>query len=62
MLPIQYAHVPNVMMVCEAPASPMLPVRGDVRIPDLTFVRGGDRKLMEEQRGHTIGAQLRMKV
>ena len=50
MFPIQYANVPNVMMVCEVPVSPILPVREDVRIPDLIFVRGGIRELMVEQR------------
>ena len=33
-----------------------LPVRGDVRIPDLMVIRGG-RELMEEQRGYAIDRQ-----
>ena len=36
---------------------PSLPVRGDARIPDLMFVRDGDRELMEEQRGCAIDSQ-----
>lgn len=48
--PLVDMNVPNVMVVCEVPVSPMLPVLGDARIPDLTFVRGGIRELMVEQR------------
>ena len=36
---------------------PSLPVRDNARIPDLMFVRGGDRELMEEQRGYAIDRQ-----
>ena len=57
MLPIHFANQPNVIVACEVPVSPTLPVREDVRIPDLMFVRGGDRELMIEQRGYAIDAQ-----
>lgn len=41
----------------EVPVSPALPVRENTWIPDLPFVRGGDRELMEEQRGYAIDSQ-----
>ena len=56
-LSIHYADQPNVTVASEVPVSPSLPMRDDVRIPDLLFVRDGDRELMEEQRGYAIGRQ-----
>ena len=57
MLPIYFANQPNIIVACEVPVSPTLPVREDVRIPDLLFVRDGDRELMIEQRGYAIDRQ-----
>ena len=54
---IHYADEPNIIVACEVPVSPTLPVREDVRVPVLMLVRGGDRKLMEEQRGYAIDSQ-----
>ena len=56
-LSIHYADQPNVTVASEVPVSPSLPMRDDVRIPDLLFVRDGDRELMEEQRGYAIDRQ-----
>ena len=56
-LAIHYADEPNVTVASEVPVSPSLPVRTDARIPDLMFVRDGDRGLMEEQRGYAIDSQ-----
>ena len=55
-LGIHFASEPNVTVACEVPVSPGLPV-DDVRIPDLIFIRGGNRKLIEEQRGYAIDQQ-----
>lgn len=56
-LAIHFANEPNVTVASEVPVGPSLPVRNNVRIPDLLFVRGGNRKLMEEQRGYAIDRQ-----
>ena len=56
-LAIHYADEPNVTVASEVPVGPSLPVRDDARIPDLMFVRDGDRELMEEQRGYAIDSQ-----
>ena len=56
-LAIHYAGEPNVTVASEVPVGPSLPVRADVRIPDLMFVRDGDRELMELQRGYAIDRQ-----
>ena len=56
-LAIHYADEPNVTVASEVPVTPASPVREDVRIPDLLFVRDGDRELMEEQRGYVIDRQ-----
>ncbi|MCY4577434.1 MAG: Uma2 family endonuclease [Chloroflexi bacterium] len=56
-LVIHYANEPNVTVASEVPVGPSLPVRADARIPDLMFVRDGDRALMEEQRGYAIDRQ-----
>ena len=57
MLAVHYADEPNVTVASEVPVSPSLPVRDDVRIPDLLFVRDGDRELLERQRGYAIASQ-----
>ena len=56
-LAIHFANEPNVTVASEVPVGPSLPVRNNARIPDLLFVRGGNRKLMEEQRGYAIDRQ-----
>ena len=56
-LSIHYADQPKVTVASEVPVSPSLRMRDDVRIPDLLFVRDGDRELMEEQRGYAIDRQ-----
>ena len=56
-LAIHYADQPNVTVASEVPVGPSLPVRNNARIPDLMFVRDGDRALMEEQRGYAIDRQ-----
>ena len=56
-LAIHYAGEPNVTVASEVPVGPSLPVRADARIPDLMFVRDGDRELMELQRGYAIDRQ-----
>ena len=56
-LAIHYADEPNVTVASEVPVTLTSPVGEDTRIPDLMFVRDGDRKLMEEQRGYVIDRQ-----
>ena len=56
-LAIHFAGEPNVTVASEVPVGPGLPVRDDARIPDLMVMRGGDRELMEEQRGYAIDRQ-----
>ena len=56
-LAIHYADQPNVTVASEVPIGPSLPVRNNVRIPDLMVVREGDRALLEEQRGYEIDRQ-----
>ena len=56
-LAFYYADEPNVTVASEVPVTPTSPVREDVRIPDLLFVRDADRELMEEQRGYVIDRQ-----
>jgi len=56
-LAIHLRDVPNAIVASAVPVTPSLPVRGKVRIPDLMFVRGGDRELMEEQWGYEIDRQ-----
>ena len=56
-LAIHYADEPNVTVASEVPVTLASPVREDTRIPDLLFVRDGDRGLMEEQRGYVIDRQ-----
>ena len=56
-LTIHFADAPNITVASEVPVGPSLPVRDDARIPDLLFVRDGDRELMEEQRGYAIDSQ-----
>ena len=56
-LAIHFADEPNVIVASEIPISPTLPMREDARIPDLLFVRDGDRELMEEQKGYEIDRQ-----
>ena len=56
-LAIHFADEPNVTVASEVPVGPSLPVRDDARIPDLLFVRDGDRELLEDQRGYAIDRQ-----
>ena len=56
-LAIHYGDDPTVTVASEVPVGPSLPVRNNARIPDLMFVRAGDRELMEEQRGYAIDRQ-----
>ena len=56
-LAIHFADDPDVTVASEVPVGPGLPVRDDARIPDLMVMRGGDRELMEEQRGYAIDCQ-----
>lgn len=56
-LAIHYAHDPTVTVASEVPVAPSLPASDDFRIPDLLFVRGGDREMMEEQRGYALDRQ-----
>ena len=56
-LAIHFSDEADVTVACEVPVSPGLPVRDDVRIPDLMVIRGGNRELMEEQRGYAIDRQ-----
>ena len=56
-LAIHFANEPDVTVASEVPVGPGLPVRDDARIPDLMVIRGGDRGLMEEQRGYAIDWQ-----
>ena len=56
-LAIHYADQPDVIVASEVPVGPSLPVRDNARIPDLMSVRGGNRELMEEQRGYAIDRQ-----
>ncbi len=56
-LALYYADEPNVTVASEVPVTLTSPVGEDTRIPDLLFVRDGDRELMEEQRGYVIDRQ-----
>ena len=56
-LAIHFAGDSDVTVASEVPVGPTLPVRDDARIPDLMMMRGGDRDLMEEQRGYAIDRQ-----
>ena len=56
-LAFHFVDEPDVTVASEVPVGPGLPVRDDARIPDLMVVRGGDRELMEEQRGYAIDWQ-----
>ena len=56
-LAIHFANEPNITVASEVPVGPSLPVRNNARIPDLLFVRGGTRKLIEDQRGYAIDRQ-----
>ena len=55
-LAIHFADEPDVTVACEVPVGPSVSVRGDVRIPDLSVMRGG-RELMEAQRGYALDRQ-----
>ena len=56
-LAVHFAGEPGVTVASEVPVGPSLPVRDDARIPDLMVLKGGDRELMEEQRGYAILCQ-----
>ena len=56
-LGIHFSAAPNITVASEVPISPALPIREDVRIPDLLMVRDADRALIEEQRGYAIDSQ-----
>ena len=56
-LALHYPDELNVTVASEVPVGPSLPVRNNARIPDLLFVRDGNRALMEEQRGYAIDRQ-----
>ena len=56
-LAIHLRDVPNAIVASAVPVTPSLPVHGKARIPDLMFVRDGDRKLMLEQWGYEIDRQ-----
>ena len=56
-LAIHFADEPDVTVTSEGPVGPGVPMRDDARIPDLMVIRGGDRELMEEQRGYAIDRQ-----
>ena len=56
-LAIHYADQSNVTVASEVPVGPSLPVRNNARIPDLMFVRDGNRELMKQQRGYAIDRQ-----
>ena len=56
-LAIHFADTPDVTVASEGPGGARPAVRDDARIPDLMVVRGGDRELMEEQRGYAIDRQ-----
>ena len=43
--------LPQAIVMCEVPVARSLPTRGNVRIPDMSVVIGGDRALIEEQKG-----------
>ena len=48
---------PDISVDCEIPVGPNLSDRGDVRVPDLSVMKGGDRELMKRQRGYEIASQ-----
>lgn len=43
--------LPQAIVMCEVPVAWNLSTRGNVQIPDMYVVIGGDRALIEEQRG-----------
>ena len=56
-LTIHLKDVPNAIVASAVPVTPSLSVRCKARIPDLMFVRDGDRKLMLQQWGYEIDRQ-----
>ncbi len=56
-LQVHYASDPNITVACEVPVGHSLSARDDVRIPDLSVMKGGDSELMEAQRGYAIDRQ-----
>lgn len=56
-LHVHYQSDPSITVACEVPVGPSLSVRGDVRIPDLSVMKGGNPDLMEAQGGYAIDGQ-----
>ena len=56
-LQVHYQSEPGITVACEVPVGPSLSARGDVRIPDLSVMEGGDTELMLAQGGYAIDRQ-----
>ena len=56
-LQVHFQSEPSITVACEVPVGPSLSARGDVRIPDLSVMRGGDTELMLAQGGYAIDGQ-----
>ena len=53
-LQVHFQSEPSITVACEVPVGPSLSARGDVRIPDLSVMKGGDTELMLAQGGYAI--------
>ena len=56
-LQVHFQSEPSITVACEVPVGPSLSARGDVRIPDLSVMKGGDTELMLAQGGYAIDGQ-----
>ena len=56
-LQVHFQSEPTITVACEVPVGPSLSARGDVRIPDLSVMKGGDTELMLAQGGYAIDGQ-----
>ena len=56
-LQVHYESEPSITVACEVPVGPSLSARDDVRIPDLSVMKGGNPELMLAQGGYAIDGQ-----
>ena len=56
-LDFYFANCPNIDVDCEIPVGPSVSNRSDIRIPDMSVMKDGNRALMLEQGGYAIDSQ-----
>ena len=56
-LHFHFEDCPGIDVDCEIPIGPNVSNRSDIRIPDLSVMKDGNRALMLEQRGYEIASQ-----